>query len=119
MDFKLTKKAHDCRQCILQNKCSDYNENDPIVQCKAFKALSKHPHIKLAPGDTVWLTQHPSIAHGEIVEKSIVCVSIYADKTIYHCDDYSFDNNAFGVSAFMSLDAAKIISRMRGGIING
>jgi hypothetical protein len=89
-----------------------------LCKCKTFKPNDKNIQIKVAPGDTVWFTKWYNTSEGEIVSRSIQYISFHEGKTVYHCKDGAFDEDGFGNFAFKTLDAAKIISGIKEGIIN-
>jgi hypothetical protein len=112
----VTRKMITCKQCIYNPVCISKTEGQS--QCASFKDKNKYIHVKVSPGDTVWLTKWYNTPDGEIVSRSILYIAVYQDKTIYHCKDGAFDEDGFGVYAFHTLDAAKIITGMTGGVVN-
>lgn len=114
----LRRLEHNCQNCIYCLKCPDYDRKKPLTDCRDFKDKKKNIQIKAAPGDTVWLTKWYNTPDGEIVSRTVQYISFHEDKMIYHCKDGAFNEDAFGDYVFHTLDAAKIISGMSGGMIN-
>lgn len=114
----LRRLEHNCQNCIYCLKCPDYDKRKPLTDCRDFKDKRKNIQIKVAPGDTVWFTKWYNTPDGEITSRTIQYVSVEKDKTVYHCKDGAFEEDCFGVCAFQTLDAAKIILGMSGGFIN-
>lgn len=117
--IKVVRKECNCKECILNIKCPDYDKENPITKCKDFRNVKKNIALKLAPGDTVWLTRWYNTPIGEIVSRKIIYVSYNGEQVTYHCKDGAFDAAGFGDYAFQTLEAAKVISGMKGGTING
>jgi hypothetical protein len=113
---KIQRKLQNCKNCIFCSKCPDYQPKHPLTYCPDFKHKNKNIQIKVAPGDTVWLIKWKN--NIEIVSRTVLYISFHKDKTVYHCKDGAFNEDAFGLYAFRSLDAAKIISGMSGGVIS-
>lgn len=115
-NVKITRKVVECNRCVYKSVCPSVISGPS--QCASFKDERKCISIKAAPGDTVWFTKWYNTPDGEIVSRSILYIAVYQDKTIYHCKDGAFDEDGFGVYAFHTLDAAKIITGMTGGVVN-
>ena len=115
-DVKLERKMVNCKNCVYHPVCPSVQTG--LCKCRTYKPISKNIQIKAAPGDTVWFTKWYNTPNGEIVSRKIQYISFHGDKMIYHCKDGAFDEDGFGVYAFLSLDAAKIISGMAGGVMN-
>jgi hypothetical protein len=112
-EIKIERKLNNCANCIFCPKCPNYDKKKPLTDCADFKHKNKNIQIKVAPGDTVWFTKWYNVPDGEIVSRTIIYVSFHKDGTVYHCKDGAFNEDGFGVYAFRSLDAAKIISGIR------
>lgn len=109
-NIRVRRKMIACSECIYSPVCLSRTEGKS--QCASFDNKNNYIHVKVTPGDTVWFTKWYNTPDGEIVSRTLLYISFYKDKTIYHCKDGAFDEDAFGQYAFMTLEAAKIISGM-------
>lgn len=116
-DSQIIQKLKNCKNCIFSTKCSDYRPDDPLAYCNDFKHKNKCINLKVLPGDDVWITK-PDIFGEELSKRTITHISFHGNKTIYHTEDFCFEESAFGDYVFRTSTAAKLIRGIQGGVIN-